>query len=391
LWLPALLIGLAAVPFWGTECSAAEVDFIPRLVFTVERDGNVAITGEGPERESLSDEMASLSLDLSLAVNTNQTRFLFAYRPEREAYNEFSDLDNTSHRVSLSAEHDISRRSNFSVELDAARSDRQTLDLDGVADPRTLVPRTTIDAVAAATGGRVQTGRRAFFTWGLGGGIVRLDDRPGVEFEDSDLVEATLGFGLQASRQSSYSLEYEFQNFSFETIETTDVHSVRFVNERRFGQHVTMALRLGALRAELDGGDSDTDPYFDLMVSRTIPRGSTYTFGLRQEASAGTGLAGVTRDRGAYLSWGRLLGSKLDAEILAGYWQREGLALGEAEDPETETLGTTVSLTWSFSPAVSLGLFHAFIDQNESDGTADFLDTSYHSGGIRLTWTMRGG
>ncbi len=156
---------LGAVAALGSSCgvtSAAEVRFVPAVDASLYHDGNVQVVKEQAE----SDEVLRIGANLSLSVATPSTKFSSTYSPYHESFFSYSELDNTSHEVSLSLDHEFSRRSELRTILGASRSDRQNVRSAQPEDPVTLVPRTRQDRVNLALDGTVGAGRQSFFEWG---------------------------------------------------------------------------------------------------------------------------------------------------------------------------------------------------------------------------------
>jgi hypothetical protein len=361
--------------------AAADSEFIPEVEFRVGVAGNPAIVGE----ESESSAAARFTVGLTYERRSPATDLSLTYRPYREIYDEAEEIDYTGHVVRFDVDHEISRRSDFSFKLNGARSEQQSVVRALPDQPLSLVPRTQITRIQASANWGLKTGRKGLVDLGLGGWLQDFDQD---EFESSDTLFASAGYNHQVARATSLGFNYSYQSISYDAGSTTDVHTGRVNVEHQFGRYTTGTLAVGAFTARAT--DSVSDPSVELSVTRQVGERSDLTAGVRQAASAGTGLTSSSRDRGAWLGWAWRSARLLTAQVNVSLWRRDDLDLGEgALSAGAETLVTRESLGWNIGRYLDVGISHSYSDQNALDDNP-ILDTSYHSGSVFLRWTILG-
>jgi hypothetical protein len=368
---------------WGSSpAPAADIQFVPTLSVRALRDGNPSIVDEGQG----SDDVLQVGLDLAAVASGPKTQIRFGYRPFRETHRRFERFDSTSHAAALELKRAASPRFSFTIGVRGATTERQGIDAERPEEPTAFVPRTRIRTAGWTTESRLRRTGGSFWTWRFGGGVVRRRDLSSVSFEDSEFVEAGVGWSREKAAGRSFELGYRYQHIWFETLEPASVHSLSVSGSRRLAARTRGSLGAGIEFART-GDRRLAEPLLEARLSRSVGQLSTLDVGARQFASSGAGIRGPTRDRGAYLSWRRRGRRGMGSTVVGGYWRREDLGLGRS-GPGTAALQTSEALDWTVGRRFLVGLFHSYTDQKALGQADSRLDASYHSGGISVTWNF---
>lgn len=367
---------------WTLAVDAAELEFRPTLTFGLYHDGNTAVTGD-PTAQG--DEVAALALDLSLERTTQDGSLVFSYRPSYVAHHKNTELDYFGQSMDLQYSHAGSRSARYTFDLNAYRSERQGIRPTTPSEPTTFVPRNMETLVGLRVHG-THEGRRNILDWEI---RAHLDDYSLESLENSTGEGVQGSWRYELSEKSTLGLGLIFDTIQYETLPSSYIESFGLVGTHEFGRATAMTYVFGVSRSSSSGA-SDTGFAGGLSISRTISEQSSLSAGVQQTASQGSGLGGMSLDRGGYLSYGLQQPRRgLSASVLAGYWWRSPLDVGAASgSASTTSFNTSESLGWSFNRFLTLSVAHAYVDQSSSD--QDALDTRYNSYGFNLRWTIRG-
>lgn len=361
--------------------SAADVSFDPSLLASYYQDGNVDVVSE--DGTSRSDDASVVSLTLPVTVTNPGSSFRFSYTPSGQFYRENTDRNNTAHRVLLGYDRDLTPRDTLAVALWANRSEYQRLEPDEPDRPLTFLPRTRQTTLDFSVDGTNELGRRSEIRWGLSSNTFWNEGEEALPYDDSTTVSGRFGWDFAATSRTSAGFVYRAAVTDFEVGEDTVSHSAGYAGTTTTRREVELDYTLGVIAAD-DGSGYSTDLGVSFTASWSPRPENTLSAGARQDISQGRGLGGSTIDRGVYLGWRWVRPEGLGVTVTTGYWDREGL---QGQSP-TQSLYTSETLSWGFGQYLRLGVFHTYRDQRD-DGAGDF-DTSYHSGGVALVWTMLG-
>lgn len=394
---------LCAVALSPSTQAATEWKFWPSAALGVYRDGNVLAVGS-PGSTTTSDEVVRFEASFDVtAKRPETTEFKATYSPYREWYNEQTDLDSTSHRLSMSLSHEISRRSSFNLGLGGTLTDRQQVQVDRPDRPTTLVPRTRQTNAYLDLNGRVATGKRSFFDWGAGGDILAYELEV---LQDTSSYWVSLGTGFEVGRDSALGLRVRGQRLELDATtpappdvglekRSVNAETVEGFYDVKFHRSATLSLQLGAIRSVAEStptlpSSTSTDPKVGVDLSYTFLKGTVLSGGLRQDVSAGWGGGSATLDRGAYVSASPGTRThRLVTVLSAYYWRREALVATNTAD-DLGTFEGLASLAWQPGRGhFAFGGFYSYHNQTDLQGSNPGLEARYSSGGVFVRWAFR--
>ncbi|UCF67133.1 MAG: hypothetical protein JSV80_15350, partial [Acidobacteriota bacterium] len=165
----SLLAGLVALVTLA-PAAAADWKFDPVLELSSAHTDNARLEAGGSDaaRRKESAIITSAELSLGLTGVSPQGEFAFAYRPVYETYSgtdtlDASQLDNTSHLVSLSWVTRRSRRRDWRLSASWSLYERARLTADTVESDVVFVPRTETQTYSARADGTFALSRRSSF------------------------------------------------------------------------------------------------------------------------------------------------------------------------------------------------------------------------------------
>jgi hypothetical protein len=387
-------LGLALGGYLATcAAKAAESVFRPVVVVGAYHDGNVLIIGEN----GTGDEAMTIAVDLDYERSTPTSSWTLNYRPVYTAYRENSDLDYFGHAGRARYSRSFSAQSGFSVDAAISQSDRQGVRPFRPEQPVNFVERNTETRGDLGVVGTFAASRRNLIDWQVSGAAT--------EYEAPDLND-NLTFGAGAGWRYAFgerdSLGFSLQGNAYlydelppdpnlpPPAQDTSVATAQIVGRHAFGRVTELNYGAGAVYTDSEL-ESSTSLNVDVSMTRDTSEFSELTAGLRQSAGAGTGRGGTTLDRGAYVSY-RLRAERrgIEANVLAGIWQRDGEAIGGAGAGTTTAWSSVETVGWAFNRYISANLIHSFSDQNADASQPETLNTSHHSYGFYVRWNIRG-
>jgi hypothetical protein len=391
----ALLLGVAGVPGW-----AADWSFEPVVDVGVEHTDNVlARTAETAE----SDTALRAALTLALRGVSPRSETLLSYRPSHEAYDEFSELDNTSHDAFFRWETRATRR--FDVGFDAGWTSREQArvlfdepQLDLVA-----LPRTEFEALRARLEGELRAGRHSAWNFSArqvansydqpevsdGGGALVLDDTS----------STTLGLGydylLDDRRRIGATLEATRLDEGFRG--EVDTYRLLGVYRWQGRRELSVTLRAGAgqtsVREAGVGPGGDPLPDIDeatyvvggVDVSGPVGRRATLTGGVSRDVTGGSGVSGTVDTLSAFLAWELRLQRYSGLSLFARYAQRD--ALDRVDDglepyPGVDTTSYRAEYRAALSRSWRLVVAGERFDQSSDEETLQ-VDYTIYSASVR--------
>jgi len=382
----ALLSALAAQP----SRAAWDTQFLPSVEMRVTTTQNVNVTGEVEQ----SDVVSQLAIMLALQADRRDTTMRFAYSPLRQSFKDFENFDNTGHQISANIRHDPRAGVSHEFQLYASRSQNQGIDPQDAGLPVSLVPRTTLERYRAQWGGSTASDRRSSWIWQVRGEANRGEDTDAVDFEDSTLGAALVGWARAVSARTNWSLRYGFQVIEFETAESFRTHNLRVQLNHAFGLYVQGVLALGTFYSD-SGGSTFSDPALEASVARSGATNWGARAGIRTTVSTGSGSGGATRDGVVFVDYSKTDRSgRLSFRAEGSFTRREELDPAGGDPRDLDTLLTREEFGWNFQRAWRFGVFHSYVDQRRTAagaaGTEPVLVAAgYHAGGLFVRWTRQ--
>ena len=377
-----------------TTARAAEVIFRPVLVLSGYHDGNVRIIGETGET---GDEAFTAALDLDYERSTGSSSWTLNYRPVYTAYRQNDELNYFGQSGHAGFSKSFSGRSNFNADLAASRTDRQGVRPFRPEQPVSFVERDTQTIADLRVGGTFTSGRRSLIDWNVGGGIV---DYEANTLNDSTYFGGGAGWRYAFSERDSFGFSLRGDGYLYDEVAPqpgepppavdTGATAAHIVGEHSFSEVTTLYYGAGATYTDSDLSTA-TNFSGDVSIKRKTSELSELGAGARQSVSSGTGVGGPTLDRGAYVSYMlRAARNGLEANVLAGLWQRDGAAINGAGAPTVTSWSSVETVGWAFNRFISANLIHSYSDQKADETQPETFDTSYHSYGFYVRWNMRG-
>jgi len=373
------------------EARAAAVDFRPAMTFGVFHDGNISVIGAGQ-----GDEVATLAFDLTWDRSTPTSTLALSYRPSFVTYHQSSGLDYFANTFALDFTRNSSDAAPFTVGVYLARTDYQGQSADKADSATTFVPRSTQTVASINVNSTVPAGRRGFVDWQLRGGTQLFEDSPDdpttaavdpVDLNDGTWVGGHIAWREELSVRSTLGLALNAGRFGYASTSTVVVATLGLVGTNQLGPSWNFDYSAGASRATSNGAASDGF-YLNATIAYVAGGASTFTAGVRQTFSPGSGLGGATQDRGVWVSYTHTsIARGLTGSVFGGYWQRGALQVGSGD---TATLNFRGSIGWDFNRYVALEGTYAIADQVGTNGADPALDTNYGSYGLVLRWAIRG-
>lgn len=384
----AIAAGVLAASVAAPGVRAAEVSFNPTLNASYYWDGNTEIVEE--DGETTSDRAIRLSLSLPVRVSRPLWSFNTSYSISGRVYNEREDSNDISQSLSLGYNRTLSERNTFGVSASASRTEDQQVEPDAPDQPITYLPRSARTNVNASISGSTDVSPRSDLTWNVNASTTLYDDTEDLNYEDNESYGATVGWSYRISERTSSGVGYRYNRATYDDRPDAQTHTVAWTGATATRKEVGVSYAVGVIATDTgDGGDWTTNGGANLAVRWNPRPDHSLSAGLRQDVSAGRGLGGPTLDRGAYVGWSWSHVRGLGLAVTGGYWDREGI--DDAGDG-TQSLYVSESLSWGFGEYLRLGLFHSYRDQTDDrqSATGPTFDTSYHTAGINLGWTILG-
>ena len=383
-------LALASAGCLAAPVRAAEIIFRPVLVLGAYHEGNIAVIGT----DNTGDDAFTGALDLDFQRATQTTTWTFNYRPVYTAYRQNDDLNYFGQSAHVGFGKTFSGSSSFNVDAAGSRSDRQGVRAFRPDDPVNFVERNTETRADARVGGTFQSGRRSAIDWNVSGGITTYS---AVDLVDSSTFGGGAGWRYEFNERNSLGFGVRGDAFLYDETPVgpngepppidTGATSASIVGRHSFSPKSELDYSVGATYTDSDLR-SDTNFSGDVRFKHTPSEFSEVTAGIRQGVGQGTGIGGATLDRGAYVAYRlRAARSGLEANVLAGLWQRDGEAVNGAGALTTTSWSSAESVGWAFNRFFSLNVIHTYSDQNADTAT---LDTNHHSYGMYVRWNIRG-
>lgn len=382
-------LALAVAGGLVAPAQGAETVFRPVFVLGAYHDGNIAIIGSTDR----GDDALTGALDLDFERSTPTTTWTLNYRPVYTAYRTNSDLNYFGQSAHAGFGKTFSGESNFLVDAAASRTDRQGVRQFRPDQPVNFVERNTVTQVDARISGTFKSGRRSAIDWTANGGTTSFE---APDLSDSSTFGGGAGWRYEFSERNSLGFGVRADAFLYDSIPSTTgappavdtgATSAGIIGRHDFSPKTNIQYTVGATYTDSDLR-SDTNFSGDIQYSHKPSEFSEILAGIRQAVGAGTGVGGTTLDRGGYVAYKlRAARSGLEANVLAGIWERDGAAINGKGATKTTAWSSAETVGWAFNRFVSLNLAHSYTDQSAS---SDALDANHHSYGMYVRWNIRG-
>jgi hypothetical protein len=405
----AVVAALAAAP-----AGAADWSFDPAVEIGAERSDNLNRAGGGaelPEGEWATAYTGSVTLALSATSPRSSTSF--SYRPFFERYDEYSELDNTSHDVSFSWSWTASRRTTWDATLGWSRRERQRLLFDEPDLDQVALPRTRNDALRGAFGTSVRAGRHSDVSFRLShtansydADTVTVDERA-LRLDDSSSTNLSADFGYRLSERKSLGVVASAGRNDSGFRGEVDTYSLQGSYEWTGRSEVTVGLRLGATTTSVQdpGVDAEGDPLpaYDesaaltggIDVNGRVSRYVTLNGGVSRDVTTGTGVSGAVESLSVFAACNWQLRRYSSLRFSGRYAQRDDLDReAEASAAVVSTAADTTSYRaeWraAVSPSWQLVLSAERFDQSTDEvldtAEAELLTLDYTIYGLSIRW-----
>jgi hypothetical protein len=353
------------------------------------------------------------SVTLALSATTPRSETTFSYRPFIERYDEYSQLDNTSHDLSLGWSWTASRRTEVDATVGWSQRERQRLlfdepDLDLVA-----LPRTRFESLRGTFGTRVRSGRHGEIRFQLRHTSSSYDDE--AVASDADLLRLTdssstggqvsFDYLLSARKRLGLSVGADRADSGFRG--ELDTYRASGTYGWTGRGELTVNLRLGAAWTSVrdPGVDPSGDPlpeYDDqtalvggIDVSGRVSRYVTLTAGVDRDITAGSGVSGAVESLSGFAACDIQLRRYSRLLLTGRYAQRDEVDRVEAAPSADGRAADTSSFRAEWRAALSrswqLVLSAERFDQDSDSQDEDILTVDYTIYSASVRWAPAAG
>lgn len=394
-------IGLATV------AHAAEWRFEPVVSFNAQDNSNVFLVDGEPQ----SDKLASVAVDLAASRRTERATLTMSYAPEREQYQDFSELNNTSHALRVGADWRFTQRSSWNSSFSWVRRERATLSFSDTAQDLVALPRTQYDTLAASLSGTAEQTQRLRWFWGAAAASTRYEDSSiattagGLTLEDSQDIGVRGGIESDLSATSRVRGELRVNRIEEGARGSRDVR--RVLAGWTFGriERVQVDISAGAAFSKLrDTGElvnvektSATDTVGSVNLRGRVGATGEMSVGVSRDVTNTLGISGASLTDSATIGYRRPLGRFSELNFGARYADRTPLDDNESL-ARTKTKAYRAEYRAAFSARWALVVAGEKVDQSSpassslgSTDTVPAIDYQIFSLGLRWSPLSRGG
>lgn len=401
----------------ATVAHAAEWRFEPVVSFSAQDNSNVLLVDGEPQ----SDKLASVAVDLAASRRTERATLTMSYAPEREQYQDFSDLNNTSHALRVGADWRFTQRSSWNSSFSWVRRERATLSFSDTAQDLVALPRTQYDTLAASLSGTAEQTQRLRWLWGAAINSTRYADATVLAPNepppppDSEVVPLSLqdsqdiGFraGLEGDLSPTSRVRGEIRFNRIDENERGERDVRRVLAGWTFGriERVQVDVSAGAAFSKLrDPGElvdvqetSATDTVGSVTLRSGVGTRSVITAGIGRDVTNTLGVAGASLTESANVGYQHTLGRYSELNVGVRYGDRTPLNNSESLS-RTKTKAYRAEYRAAFNAQWALVVAGEKVDQSSptssSESTPDTvpaIDYQIFSLGLRWSPLSRGG
>jgi hypothetical protein len=333
------VLGLLLAPL-ATHGLAADWSFEPVVDLGAEHTDNVLVSSAAPAE---SDTAWRAALTLALRGVTPRSETLLSYRPAREIYDEFSELDHTSHDAFVRWETQASRRLDLTFDAGWTRREQARVLFDAPQLDLVALPRTRFEALRGLFESELRAGRTSAFNFSA------RHVRNSYEQQEVPSGETSLTLGDTSSTTLGLGYDYLFSERKRlgTTLEATridegfrgEVDTYRLLGVYRWEgrRELSVTLRVGAGQTSVrepglgPGGeplpDIDEQTFFvgGIDLSGPVGRRSTLTGGISRDVTGGAGVSSTAETLSGFLAWDFRLRRYSGLSVFARYTQRDTL------------------------------------------------------------------
>lgn len=401
----SLAAALAAVPV-----AASDWSFAPAVEVGAERSDNLRTLGSDGEPGEWGTAYTA-ALDLGLVRTNPRSELRFAYRPFLETFEDNSELDNTSHRVSADWSLEASRRTEWDARLSWSRRERQRLTFEDPDLDQVALPGRENDTLSGSLGTTMRTGKKtrvslranhvsnSYEESGAGS-----DPRIRLQDSRSTLLSADFGYSLSEHRSVGLALSAgrtdDGDRGELDTYQLVGSYSWTGRND------LSIDLTLGATAVSIrdTGVDAAGDPLpeYDEPVELTgsfgvdgrLSRYVTLNGGIARQVSDGVGVSGSVTSLSAFTACDVRLRRSSSLRFSARYAQRDEIRREEAAAgarPAADTTSYRAEWRAGLSESWQLVLSGERFDQSSDDSGNELLNVDYTIYGLSIRWAPETG
>ena len=394
------LLAMVTALALAAPAGAADVSFDPVLTVSAERTDDVlASAGGAGLAGDQSDVALTLEARLALLRRTPRSEVSLIYHPFYEAYQDYGELDNTSHRLLLGWTAQLSRRSEWEASLSYSRVERQRVDFDNPAQDLVVLPRTTLDTFAATAQLRQAVSQRSrlLLYASLAGNRYDSGQTTGIALADVTTTSAQVGWEFDLSSLAVAGVSFYGSRLDEGFRGQRDVLRLLGVY-RRATENSSLTLSAGVAKTTVnDPGEGipadvqieePTDPVASLSLQRTFRRRGQVQIDLYRDVSSSSGTGGASLSTGGFVALRVPTGRWSSFALFSRYDRREPQQ-GQIVAFETRTVSYRTEWSVAFGPRWYLVTAGERFDQSSDE---QLLDRNYTiwSLGLRYSPLARG-
>ncbi len=384
-WTSALLaVTLFAVP----PLSAQRTTFNPVISLGYIYIDNVQLVGE----DGTADSGFRLGLQLPVVRQLRKGTLSFTYSPNFDKYEDFSELDNTGHRLVFNLATQPTPISELILSTAFSRTQDQG-DPSQPDDDIFIGRRTERERASFDLSYRDRLSGR--FLWGFSTGysassfkdIENFDPGATDPIGDRNTLRGSVDLLRVVSRTTNFGVRIGYGRFELDRGDDEELRELSLILDHVVGKRTNLAVGLGVFETEVDEasspggvpGKSRTGGQGFLILTRQL-RKLSLSLGAVRSATAGGIIEGTSTDSSVYFSLGSSVGRRWDWTVDSRYSRREP-SDEQLATIDNAALGLTLSLR--LFRRVHLRLSPRYTRQLGDDAGADSLVLQ---GGFGLSW-----
>lgn len=389
-----ILASVACLVFLMPMAGAADWSFDPVFTFAAERTDDVFASSGVAAGAGESDVALTLDARLALTARNPRGDLSFVYQPMHEAYQDFSSLDNTSHRVRLGWHFQPTRRSEWETTAAWSRQERQRVSLDDPTVDQVALPRTRFETYSATAQWRASLAPRSrLVLYGaVDGNRYDAGEVDGLRLADVATTSGQVGYEFDVSSLTVIGVSLFGSRIDEGFRGERDVLRLLGVYQRASDER-TVAITLGAAKTSVrDPGegvpagfqpDEPTEVVGSLSYQASLLRRGQLQMGLFRDVASSGGTGGTTISSGGFVSLRVPAGRWSHFSAYGRYAKRDPLS-GQILAGETETTSYRVEWNGAFSSRWYLVAAGERFDQSSDEAS---LERAYTIWSLGLRWS----
>jgi len=385
---------LVCLVFLAPMTWAADWSFDPIFTFAAERTDDVFASSGAVAGSGESDVALTLDARLAMTANNPRSEVSFVYQPMHEAYQDFGDLDNTSHRVHLGWNFRPTRRNEWETNATWSRQERQRVSMDDPTLDQVALPRTRFETYSATAQWRAGLAPRSrLVLYGaVDGNRYDAGQVDGLRLADVTTTSAQVGYEFDANSLTVVGVSLFGSRIDEGFRGERDVLRLLGVYQRVTDER-TIAITLGAAKTSVrDPGedvpegfqpDEPTEVVGSLTYQASLLRRGQLQMGLFRDVASSGGTGGTTISTGGFVSLRVPAGRWSHFSAYGHYAKRDPLS-GQILAGESETMSYRVEWNGAFSSRWYLVVAGERFDQSSDEAS---LDRAYTIWSLGLRWS----